>query len=147
MVDTVFTIGFTQKSAPVFFEALREAGVTRLLDVRVQNRSQLAGFTKQGDLPYLLEQILGVSYTHEPQLAPTTELMRDYRAERLDFDAFAAQYVALLAERAVESALEPAILDASTVLLCSEAEPDHCHRRLALEYLERHWGRREVVHL
>ena len=121
--------------------------MTRLLDVRVQNRSQLAGFTKQGDLPYLLEQILGVSYAHEPQLAPTTELMRDYRAERLDFDAFAAQYVALLAEREVESALEPAILDASTVLLCSEAEPDHCHRRRALQYLEQHSGPREVVHL
>jgi uncharacterized protein (DUF488 family) len=143
----IYTIGFTQKSAAEFFGRLRAAGIRRLIDVRLQNTSQLAGFAKRGDLAYFLREICGAEYHHEPALAPTPELLRGYAKGEIPWEDYAAAYRRLLAERKVETGLDRGLFDAPAVLLCSEPTAEHCHRRLAAEYLAEQWGGVEVRHL
>ncbi len=143
----VYTIGFTRRSAAGFFGALRDAGIRRLLDVRLNNTSQLAGFAKRDDLEYFLRELCGAEYVHEPLLAPTQELLDAYRNTRGSWDAYAERFLALLREREVERILDRALLAGPTVLLCSEPTADRCHRRLVLEYLAAHWGDVTPVHL
>ena len=153
MATTLYTIGFTRSTAERFFERLREAGIRRLVDIRLHNTSTLAGFTKRDDLPYFLRAILDAQYVHEPLLVPTPEMLTAYRshqgkrAREAAWDAYAAQYSALLDERSAATTLDRATFEGPAVLLCSEAAPEHCHRRLAAEYVARHWGGLEVVHL
>ena len=143
----VYTIGFTRRSAAAFFGALRESGIRRLLDVRLNNTSQLAGFSKRDDLAYFLRELCGAEYVHEPLLAPTQELLDGYRKARGSWDAYAEDFLALLAERGVERTLDRSLLAGPTVLLCSEPTADRCHRRLVLEYLAARWGDVTPVHL
>jgi uncharacterized protein (DUF488 family) len=144
---TIYTIGFTQTTAEHFFERLHAAGVRRLVDVRLNNTSTLAGFSKRDDLAYFLRTILDAAYVHEPMLAPTDELLGQYRKKQTGWDAYAVAFQALLAERGVESTLDRAAFTSPSVLLCSEATAEHCHRRLVGEYLARAWGDIEIVHL
>jgi hypothetical protein len=125
---------------------LNGSDVKRLLDVRLNNASQLAGFARRADLPFFLRELCGAEYIHEPALAPTRELLHAYRSGG-GWPAYEKAFLNLLRERRVEEALEKDLFDVPTVLLCSEARPDHCHRRLVLEYLEREWGGIEAVHL
>lgn len=142
------TIGFTQKSAERFFGLLREAGVARLIDTRLKPGGQLSGFANGRDLPFLLDRLAdGCRYEHLPLLAPTPEMLGDYRKDH-DWDRYVARFEALMDERGVPAALDRAEFARwPTCLLCSEAEPDKCHRRLAAERLARAWGDVEVVHL
>jgi uncharacterized protein (DUF488 family) len=135
----LFTIGFTKKSAQEFFETLRDTGVRRVVDVRLNNVSQLAGFTKKADLAYFLEAIGGISYTHVPLLAPTQGLIDAYRKEGLGVAEFEQQFIALMKKRRVESAPEAALQDGDC-LLCSEPDAVHCHRRFVAEYLAPRFG-------
>ena len=143
----IYTIGFTKKSAEGFFEALKKSGIERLVDVRVNNTSQLAGFTKKRDLVYLLGQLLGADYLHEPLFAPTKELLKGYRAGDVTWEEYEMVYLALLAEREVEREIPRDLFTRRTVLLCSEPTSDFCHRRLVIEYLNRAWGNVQAVHL
>lgn len=143
----IFTIGFTQKSASEFFETLKAHGIERLMDVRLSNTSQLAGFAKQSDLKYFLKEICGAEYVHEALLAPSEELFTAYRKEKGSWEELARGYVKLLKTRRVESVLDKASFRKKTVLLCSEATPEHCHRRLAVEYLRQHWPEVRIHHL
>jgi uncharacterized protein (DUF488 family) len=143
----IYTIGFTQRRAEAFFEALKQAGVHRVMDVRLHNTSQLAGFTRREDLPYFLSQICGADYIHEPLLAPTVELLGDYRKRLLSWDDYERGFLGLMADREVQSRLDPQLFRVPTALLCSEPTPEHCHRRLVLEYLETKWGNLAAVHL
>ena len=143
----LWTIGFTQRSAASFFGALREHGVRQLVDVRLHNVSQLAGFAKRDDLAYFLRTICGAEYCHEPLLAPTQELLDEYRKAKRGWSTYERGFRALLAERQVERVLDRALFDLPTVLLCSELTADHCHRRLVLEYLSDAWRPFEIVHL
>ncbi len=143
----IYTIGFTKRSAGNFFESLRRAGIGRLLDVRLNNSSQLAGFTKREDLPFFLRELCGADYVHEPLLAPTPELFEAYKIKKGTWGDYEQGFLALLAERRVEDKLRPETFAVPTVLLCSEPTPEHCHRRLVLEYLQGKWGRFHVVHL
>lgn len=142
----LYTIGFTRKSAKRFFGLLRESGVGRVVDVRLNNVSQLAGFAKRDDLAWFLGELGGIGYRHAPELAPTRELLADYRKKRIDWSAYEARFLELMRERRIEERLDPETL-AGSCLLCSEHEPHFCHRRLAAEYLDRHWGGVEAVHL
>lgn len=146
MPATLCTIGFTQKSAERFFTLLTGAGVRRVLDVRLYNRTQLAGFSKGPDLEYFLRVIGGIAYQPVPELAPTPALFDFIKKEGGTWDAYAARYVALLRERAVERALDRALVS-EACLLCAEHEPAHCHRRLAAEYLRDAWGDIAIRHL
>jgi uncharacterized protein (DUF488 family) len=136
---SLFTIGFTQKSAERFFTALAGAGVRRVIDVRLNNVSQLAGFAKRDDLRYFLQTIDGIEYLHLPLLAPTQDLLDEYKKKRGSWSAYEDAFIGLMKERRVEQQLEPAQFDRAC-LLCSEHEPHHCHRRLAAEYLQDRWG-------
>ena len=142
----VYTIGFTKKPASHFFETLRQSGAKRLVDVRLNNVSQLAGFAKKDDLAYFLDKICKMQYVHRPELAPTPELLDAYRKGHRDWDTYQREFLALLEERRVaKMPIKRTISNAC--LLCSEDTPEHCHRRLVAEYLQRHWGNVEIVHL
>ena len=143
----IYSIGFTKKSAAQFFGALRQAGIRRLLDVRLNNSSQLAGFTKRGDIEYFLAEICGATYEHEPVLAPTQELLNAYKKEGGSWAEFERGFLALMADRQVEHRVSRVGFEVATVLLCSEPKPDRCHRRLVAEYLRDRWGDVHVVHL
>jgi uncharacterized protein (DUF488 family) len=143
----IYTIGFTQSTAEDFFGRLKQAGVRRLLDVRLNNTSQLAGFAKARDLPYFLAELVGASYGHEPLLAPTQEILDAYKKQGGEWAAYVGDFDALLAERRIESVLDPADFETTTALLCSEATAEHCHRRLVCEYLAKHWPGLEAIHL
>lgn len=143
----IYTIGFTQTTAERFFGRLRDARVERLLDVRLNNSSQLAGFAKAQDLPYFLRELVGATYEHEPRLAPTQELLDDFKKRRGSWADYEPRFMALLAERRVETLLSPADFERRTALLCSEATAEHCHRRLVCEYLDERWGGVTAVHL
>lgn len=142
----LFTIGFTGKSAEEFFEALQEAGVCTLIDIRLNNVSQLAGFTKKRDLAYFLDQIAGIAYQHEVSLAPAKDFLTDYKKKQIPWSEFEQRFIALLNERKPEQAFKPDKFH-NACLLCSEFEPDHCHRRLVAEHLQSQWGNMEIRHL
>ncbi len=141
------TIGFTQSTAESFFARIRESGLPLVVDIRVHNRSQLAGFAKRDDLAYFLREICDVDYREEPVLAPREASVRAYRGREISWEAFAAGYHAILADRNAIGALDRATFEDGAILLCSEAKADRCHRRLAAEYLAGHWDGVTVEHL
>ena len=142
----LFTIGFTKKTAQQFFEILQSSGAKRLVDIRLNNVSQLAGFAKKNDLEYFLEQICGMDYLHLPLLAPTQDILDEYKKLKGDWQVYERQFLALLEKRRVEANIAPDLI-AGACLLCSEDSPLHCHRRLVAEYLAAKWGEIEIVHL
>lgn len=144
---TTFTIGFTKTSAEDFFGRLNAADVQKVIDVRLQNTSQLAGFAKAAELSFFLEKISGIPYQHAPELAPDEELFADYRKNKLPWGAFEPRFMDIMATRRIEEHYDPAQLEGAC-LLCSEDKPHHCHRRLVIAYLEDRWGRSlDVTHL
>lgn len=143
----ICTIGFTQTTAEHFFQRLADAGVERLLDVRLNNSSQLAGFAKAKDLPYFLRELIGATYEHEPLLAPTQELLDAYKKRRGDWASYEAEFLGLMEQRRIDEVLSPADFERRTVLLCSEATPEHCHRRLVCEFLAQRWPAVRAAHL
>ena len=142
----LLTIGFTKKSAQRFFELLRKSGAKRLVDVRINNASQLAGFAKKDDLAWFSRELAAIEYLHLPSLAPTKELLRDYRNGRIDWATYESRFTDLMRERRIEQTIPKETLRESC-LLCSEDQPHHCHRRLVAEYLNQHWGGVEIEHL
>lgn len=146
MPTSLFTIGFTKSSAAHFFGRLQQAGVRRLIDVRLNNTSTLAGFTKRDDLEYFLS-LHGISYRHEPLLAPEPDMLKAIQSRAITWDEYEAQYLALTVARDVASQLDPALFAGPTVLLCSEATAEHCHRRVLAEHLRERWGDLDIVHL
>jgi len=135
----VATIGFTQTSAEHFFERLVSAGIRKLIDVRLNNTSQLAGFAKADDLAYFLKKIGGIAFEHQPLLAPTDDMLKAFKKEKGDWRVYEDRFMGLMSERRIESAFKAEAFD-GTCLLCSEAKPHHCHRRLVVEYLNGKWG-------
>ena len=142
----IFTFGFTKKSAEEFFEKLRSAGIKRIVDVRLNKNSQLAGFSKRDDLRYFAKQVLGIDYIDEPLLAPNEPMLGAYRKGALNWENYERAFLALMKEREIERRIDPTLL-ADGCLLCSEDKPHHCHRRLVAEYLKEKWGGVEIQHL
>lgn len=143
----IFTIGFTKKSAETFFTRLREAQIKRLIDVRLNNVSQLAGFTKRDDLRFFTTEICKVEYVHAPLLAPTAEILDPFKkAKNGDWALYERQFLELMRERRIEETMPRDLIDGGC-LLCSEETPHHCHRRLVAEYLNGKWGGIEIEHL
>jgi uncharacterized protein (DUF488 family) len=143
----VYSIGFTQKSAAEFFGILRRAGIQRLIDVRLNNVSQLAGFTKRDDLAFFVRELCGADYVHEPLLAPTQDMLDAYKKAKGSWATYERQFLQLMADRKIETTLDHGLFDRPSALLCSEPTPEHCHRRLVLEYLQAKWGDVEAIHL
>lgn len=143
----VYTIGFTRKTAEEFFGILKRAGIRQLLDVRLNNSSQLAAFSKRDDLRFFLREICSAGYLHEPLLAPTQEMLDAYKKRGGKWEDYEVLFRDLMQEREIEKSISPDLFSVPTVLLCSEATAEHCHRRLVLEYLQEHWKTLEIVHL
>jgi uncharacterized protein (DUF488 family) len=144
----IFTIGFTRTSAENFFGRLKSHRIERLLDVRLNNRSQLAGFAKRDDLAYFLRELVGARYEHAPELAPTQEILDAFKKKgEMPWPEYEDRFLALMRQRRIEDVLEPGDFLQRTVLLCSEDTPEHCHRRLIVEYLADHWADLQIVHL
>lgn len=142
----IFTIGFTKKSAESFFTQLQRAGVKRLVDIRLNNVSQLAGFTKRDDLRYFTKAICHIDYIHLTQLAPTQDILDTYKKHKGAWGLYESQFLDLMAKRQIENNVSRDILDGGC-LLCSEEKPHNCHRRLVAEYLKKKWGDVEIEHL
>ena len=136
----VYSIGFTQKTAEQFFGLLKQAGIRRLIDVRLNNSSQLAGFAKREDLRYFLRVICDADYIHLPLLAPTQEILDALKKNKGSWSEYESVFLQLLAERKVEEQVDRSLFSVPAVLLCSEPTAEHCHRRLVLEYLRGKWG-------
>lgn len=134
----IHTIGFTQKPAEEFFTKLQDAKVKRVIDIRLNNISQLAGFAKRKDLEYFLRVICGMDYVHLPILAPTQELLDAYKKQKGDWEAYEKEFTKLMGDRKIEDNVSKELLN-DGCLLCSEHEPVHCHRRLVAEYLHDKW--------
>ena len=142
----VFTIGFTKKSAQQFFEMLRRSGAKRVVDVRLNNVSQLAGFAKRDDLKFFLKEVCGMDYVHTPDLAPTQEMLDEYKKLKGDWQTYEKRFLDLMEKRKIEERIPKEVV-AEGCLLCSEDKPHHCHRRLVVEYLRQQWGDLDINHL
>ncbi|MCJ7743672.1 MAG: DUF488 domain-containing protein [Dehalococcoidales bacterium] len=146
---TIYTIGFSKKSAEEFFEALRGSGAKHLLDIRLHNKSQLTGFTKRNDLPYFLKHLVNMEYHEVPILAPEESILKEYHKTG-DWARYEQRYLELIRQRRAEKHIGSVLFEEGIVLLCSEAEPTHCHRRLAAEYLAQAMltnAKAKIVHL
>jgi uncharacterized protein (DUF488 family) len=146
MAIELFTIGFTQTTARDFFTKLKDAGVKRVVDVRLNNNSQLAGFSKKDDLAYFLQKIGSIEYVHLPELAPTQDILDAYKKQKGDWGVYEMKFLDLMTQRQIEKSIRPDILNHGC-LLCSEHLPHHCHRRLVSEYLSAKWGGIKTNHL
>jgi len=138
MTSTIFTIGFTKKNAEEFFRLLQLANVKKLIDIRENRVGQLAGFAKYPDLAFFLDRIAGIAYDYQPMLAPSPEIRAAYRKTH-DWAQYEKSFQELMAQRRVLDELDPSLFEGKIALLCSEADPDQCHRRLVGEMLARHW--------
>ena len=143
----VYSIGFTKKTAEEFFGLLKKAKIRRLVDVRLNNVSQLAAFAKRDDLKYFLREICGAEYMHEPLLAPTQEMLDAYKKKKGAWAEYEREFLSLMKERQIEDTVDRALFEVPAALLCSEETAEHCHRRLVLEYLRTKWGNIEIRHL
>lgn len=141
------TIGFTKTTASRFFDRIRRGGVKKIIDVRLHNTSQLAGFAKAEDLAYFLKEICNVEYTHQPLLAPTDDILKAFKRDKGDWSTYEDSFLKLMEERQIESKLKPIMFE-NACLLCSEDKPHHCHRRLVCDYLNIRWnGILKICHL
>ena len=142
----VYTIGFTKKSAEQFFEKLRGAGVKRIVDVRLNNVSQLAGFAKRDDLRFFARELCGADYVHLPELAPTKDILDAYKKSKGSWEEYEKRFLGLMEKRRIEETVPKNIIDQGC-LLCSEDKPHHCHRRLVVQYLADRWSDISCTHL
>ena len=146
MAIQLFTIGFTQKNAESFFIILRNARIRRMLDIRLNNVSQLAGFAKRDDLRFFLREICHADYHHLPECAPTEEILDEFKKNGGSWEIYVQRFLPLIRSRRIETFLTPEMLDYGC-LLCSEPTPEKCHRRLVAEYLQERVRCLSVTHL
>jgi len=143
----IYTIGSTKKTAEQFFGLLRSHQIQRLVDIRLRPDGQLAGFAKKADLAFFLRELAnGCQYIHMPELAPTSEILDEYRNDK-NWTRYLLQFQALMDERNIPDALNRKDFEAGSALLCSEATPEHCHRRMVAERMAAAWPSAEIVHL
>jgi uncharacterized protein (DUF488 family) len=142
----LFTIGFAGTTAEKFFTSLRQAGVKRVVDIRLNNTSQLAAFSKKDDLRFFLREVAGIDYVHIPELAPTKDMLDAFKKHKGSWDVYEQEFNALMAKRGIEKAIPRDVAELGC-LLCSEKKPHHCHRRLVAEYLQKQWGDVSTKHL
>lgn len=142
----LYTIGFTKKNAQTFFTKLRKAGVIRLIDIRLNNVSQLAGFAKRDDLIFFLKELCNCEYLHIPSFAPTKEILDTYKKKQIDWAEYVRRFSKLIQDRKIENLISAEDLN-NSCFLCSEPTSEQCHRRLVAEYFKEKFGDIEVKHL
>jgi len=144
--NILYTIGFTKKNAQSFFSKLQKAGVTKLIDIRLNNVSQLAGFAKRDDLIFFLRELCDCDYKHMPIFAPTKEILDAYKKKQIDWNEYVRRFSRLIKERTIEKKITAEELN-NSCLLCSEPTAELCHRRVVAEYFKEQFGDIEIKHL
>ena len=139
----IITIGFTEKKAERFFSLIKISGAKRVVDVRLNNVSQLSGFAKKDDLKYFLKELCDVDYVHLPELAPTKDILSPYQKKEITWQQYEDKFLNLMDKRNIEKHVRPEVIDQGC-LLCSEHQPHQCHRRLVAEYLKSQWSESET---
>jgi len=134
MANRLFTIGFAHKSARQFFDLLAKHHIKKIVDIRLSNNNQLAGYTKKEDLRHFLKEIANIEYVYMPELAPTEELMKAKREKTISMNDFEKKFLKLLKKREIEKIVKEEDLNMSC-LLCSEASAGECHRSVVTKYL------------
>ena len=129
MKTEICTIGFTNKTLKKFVGLLKKANVNRLVDTRLNNTSQLAGFAKKDDLHYVMD-LVGITYTHDLMLAPTEDILKGYKSKQMSWNEYEKSYTELLSARKIEHRINEILADEVTCFLCSEEKPHYCHRRV-----------------
>ena len=132
---TLYTIGFTKKNAQKFFELLKNAGVRKLVDIRINNASQLAGFAKGTDLKFFMKAICNAEYDHITDLAPTKELLKNYQDKVIDWNGYTVVFKKILQDRHIAERFNVENFD-NCCFLCTEDTPEQCHRRLVAEFFK-----------
>ncbi len=143
----IYTIGFAKKTAEEFFRILRENQIKILVDIRLNNVSQLAGFTKANDLAFFLQELCDIKYYHKPMLAPSKEILDALKKNNGSWEDYERDFKLLLNDRRIDEKLDKQQFSQPTVLLCSEPTAEKCHRRLVAEYLMDAWGQVKIIHL
>ena len=138
----IYTLGFTKKSAREFFEILKDNNIEQIVDVRLNNTSQLAGFTKKKDLEFFLEEMGSIDYIHLDILAPDKELRKIK-----DWEEYSQKYLELIEKRDILNVINTDIFQKRSCLLCSEPSAEDCHRSILADYIKKHWENVKVVHL
>lgn len=146
MITDLCTIGFSKKSLRKFIGLLQQANVTRLVDTRLNNTSQLSGYAKKGDLEFIMD-LVDIAYVHDQSLAPTDDILKAYKKKEMNWDEYEKRYIDLLSKRKIENKIDEILADEVTCFLCSEDRPHNCHRRLLAEYLREHKKNIGIVHL
>jgi uncharacterized protein (DUF488 family) len=142
----IFTIGYTHKTAEEFFRILSQNGIATLIDIRLNNKSQLSGFTKKQDLDFFLRKICEIDYLYIPSFAPTKKILDEYKKKKINWDEYEQKFNLLIQERKIEKELDLKILN-NACLLCSEETAENCHRRLVAEYLSNKFDNVLIIHL
>lgn len=143
----IYTIGFKGKKAKEFFDILKKHGIKRLIDVRLNNTSQLSGFAKKPDIEYFLKELCNIDYIHDPSLAPTENLLNDFKNKKVNWENYEKIFSKLMEERQIDRHLKLIDFNIPTVLLCSETKADYCHRRLIAEFIKEKLGNIEIINL
>lgn len=138
----VFTIGINNKSAEQFFRLLSDNKIIKIIDIRLNNTTQLCGFSKMNDLKFFLKRILNIEYEYISDFAPTKDIMVSYR-ENKDWNKFKTDYLKLLENRKVKESYQNYDFR-NTCFLCSEDDADNCHRKILSEFLD---NSAEIIHL
>src|SRR5215510_1710898 len=145
-MKTICTIGFTRKSLQQFIERLQAAGIQEVIDIRLRNTSQLAGWSKYPDIAYLLTEGFGIYYENHREFAPSAELLDEYHQTH-DWSAYEPRFKQILADRQLAREAETLLMKERICLLCTEPQADRCHRRLVAEYLQSICPELEIQHL
>ena len=142
----IFTMGFTKKNAERFFTLLKKNGIKKLVDIRLNNHSQLAGFTKGEDLKYFLKELAGIDYEHDLDFAPTKELLKNYQGKKISWNDYEKEFNQILETRMKNKLTDPNEYNMAC-FLCSEPTPEKCHRRLVAEFLNARFQNVDVAHI
>lgn len=147
-MNKIFTVGFTKKTAEEFFTLLEENSVAEIIDVRLNNTSQLAGFSKFPDIKFFLQRISNINYRHEKIFAPTENILSDYKKKIIDWAGYEKNFENLMRERNISDYILKNYFDADKIcLLCSEPTPENCHRRLVAEKFAEVFANIKIIHL
>lgn len=146
-MNKLYTIGFTQKTAEVFFELLKKNNIETVIDIRLNNTSQLAGFAKFPDIQYFLDEICGIKYIHDKMFSPTEETLKRYKNKEIDWKQYTEEFNQTMKMRTIDKHIEETYSNYDKIcLLCSEATSDKCHRRLVAAYFNKIFGA-EIIHI
>jgi uncharacterized protein (DUF488 family) len=129
----IYTIGYTPKTAEQFFELIKKNNIKLLLDIRLNNKSQIAGFTKRENLPYFLWELCQCKYEHCLEFTPNEEM---YNEKKISWERYTRDYIILIESRGTYKNFIDRFADYENIcLLCSESTPDRYHRRLLAEMI------------